>query len=128
MQEHEERLMALGLRIEDLGDDPRDYVLRTQANAERMLRVILLNQAISEKEKVEATDADVERAIERRAEEEGRRPLAIRARLEARKEMGRFRDDLKYELVNELLLKRAKINKQTIGTESKIVTRKKKES
>jgi trigger factor len=121
--EHEQRLGALGLRLEDLGDDPKDYVVRTQRNAERLLRVMLLNQAIAEKEKIEATDEDVNKAIERRAEEEGRRPLAIRARLEARKEMDRFRDDLKYDLVNDLLISRAKIDRQTVAAESKIVTR-----
>ena len=123
MREHSERLGRYGLRIEDLGDDPKDYVLRTQKNAERMARLILLNQALAEKEKIEPTEADVERAIAKKAEEEGRRPLAIRARLEARRELGRFRDDLKYDLVNDLLLSRARISKQFVAAEPKILTR-----
>lgn len=123
VREHAERLRLLGLSLEDLGDDPKEYVLRTERNAERMNRVVLLNEAIAQKEKLVPTDEDVERAIAKLAEEEGRRPLAIRARLEAQKRLDQFREDLKYDLVNNLLLSRARIVKQYVAMESKIVTR-----
>jgi trigger factor len=123
IREHEARLAKYGLRLEDIGNDPKEYVLRTQKNAERMARLMLLNHAIAEKEKIVATDADVDRAIAKQAEEEGRRPLAIRARLEARRELGKFRDDLKYDLVNDMLLSHARISKQVVAAEPKIVTR-----
>jgi trigger factor len=123
IREHEARLAKYGLRLENIGNDPKEYVLRTQKNAERMARLMLLNHAIAEKEKIVATDADVDRAIAKQAEEEGRRPLAIRARLEARRELGKFRDDLKYDLVNDMLLSHARISKQVVAAEPKIVTR-----
>ncbi len=122
VSEHARRLGRLGLRLEDLGDDPKEYALRTRQTAERMVRVLLLTNAIAAKEKIEASEADLERAIAKQAEREGRRPLAVRARLEKEKRLEAFKDDLKYELVNDFLLSRANISKQYVMPESKLVT------
>lgn len=122
LHEHTERLRSLGFNLEDLGEDPREYVVRTRENAERLLRVMMLNQAIAEKEKIEATDEDMDKAIEKRAQQEGRRALAIRANLEAHKQLDEFRDDLKYDLVNDFLLGKAEIDKQFVSPEKKIDT------
>ncbi|MCX8036389.1 MAG: trigger factor [Candidatus Sumerlaeia bacterium] len=122
LSEYTRRLNRLGLRLEDLGDDPKEYALRTRQTAERTVRVLLLTRAIAEKEKIEPTEADIERAIAKQAEREGRRPLAVRARLEREKRLNEFIDDLKYDLVNDLLLSRASISKQFVLPESKLVT------
>lgn len=121
-REHQERLHRMGYRLEDLGEDMEAYSARTEATAERMIRLVLLKNAIADKEKVAATDEAVERAIARKAEEEGRKPLAVRARLEAQKAMDRFREDLRYDLVDDFLLARANISKQFVSAEPKIAT------
>ena len=121
-RERLERLHGMGFSLEELGERMEDYAVQNVADAARMIRLVLLKGAIADKEKIAATDEDVERAIARQAEAEGRRPLAVRARLEAQKAMERFRDDLKYDLVDDFLLARANISKQYILPESKIVT------
>jgi len=122
LRQHLTELRLLGLSLEDLGEDPKEYILRSKGAAEKLLRIFLLEKAIAEKENITPTDEDINRAIEKRAEREGRRPLAIRARLEARREMDRFRDDVRYEMVRDFLLSRAKINKQKAPRKPKIAT------
>jgi trigger factor len=121
-RERLERLRRLGVGLDVLEEHVEDMVSRNVGDAERMIRLVILKGAIAEKEKIAATDEDVERAIARQAEAEDRRPLAIRARLEAQKAMERFRDDLKYDLVDDFLLKRANISKQMVMMESKLAT------
>lgn len=57
--------------------------------------------------KIEVTDADVDKRIEEMAEAEGRKPLAIRARLEAEKRLEALKDDLLTEVVNRKILEAA---------------------
>jgi len=117
-----QRLREMGLSLVDLGEDVDSYTAHTRARAERMIRVVLLKEAIADKEKIAPTDEDVERAIALKAAEEGRRPLAVRARLEAQKAMDRFREDLRYDLVDDFLLAHANISKQLVSPECRIVT------
>lgn len=118
----ERRLSDMGVKLEDFGQDSREYFAQQRPNAERMMRVMLINHKIAEKENIEVTDEAVDRAIARMAEREGRRPLAIRARLEAHKELDRFRGDLRYKMVDDFLLSRATISRQYIAPESKLLT------
>ena len=120
-RERVQRLLRVGYTVEDLEEHIEEYAAQNFADAERMIRLVFLRGAIAEKEKIVPTDADVDRAIARQAESEGRRPLAVRARLEAQKGMERFRDDLKYDLVDDFLLARANISKQYVLPESKLV-------
>jgi trigger factor len=121
-RDRRQRLLQMGFSLEDLGETMESHVADAMADAERMIRIVLLKGAIADKEKIVPTDEDVERAIARQAEQEGRRPLAVRARLEAQKGMGRFRDNLKYDLVDDFLLKRANVSKQFVMAESRILT------
>ena len=99
-----ERMRQLGLSPTDLGMTTQDYLRGTHDDAERMVKMNLLISAIAEKEQLEVTDEDVDKEIERRAEAEGRKPLAIRARLEAEKGLDGLRSNLRTTKVEEFLM------------------------
>ena len=114
------RMETIGISIEELEQDPKEYIAQTHENADGLARTLTISRAIAEKEHLEPTEEDVARAIERRAQQEGRRPLAIRAHLEAQKEMDQFRDNLKYEMVDDFLLSRATISRQYVPAEGRL--------
>jgi trigger factor len=89
-------LQQAGLGLEALGLSAERYMQGARTNAERFVKISMLIQSLAKKEGIEANEDDITKEIERRAAAEGRRPLAIRARLEAEKQM----EGLKRELLN----------------------------
>ncbi len=112
VRQQSQRLAYAGVNLNQLSEDAqRRYVDATRVDAERGVKRDIMLANIARKENIEVTDEDVNQTIDRIAEAEGRRPLAIRARMERENRL----DDLKGELlitkVNELLLSKTKINK-----------------
>ena len=91
--------------------DPENYRETLTANSEEYLRATLLHEAIADKEKIEATDDDVDKELQKRADQAGRKPLAIRAGLEAEGKWDGFKDDLKLQGVADFLVGKANMKK-----------------
>lgn len=104
MMREAQQMKQYGLSLEALGMDPNEYAERSRAGAERLVKAHLLLGTVGLQENLEVTDADVDAEIERRAEEEGRKPLAIRARLEAEKKLDSLRTDLVVTKVEDFLM------------------------
>jgi trigger factor len=77
--------------------------------ADRMVRVGFLVSAIAKAEDIEVTDADVDAEIEKRAEEAGRKPLAIRAQLERAQKLDSLKEDLKLDKTADFILENSKL-------------------
>ena len=91
--------------------DTDKYMEEKSEEAKKIVRILLLLQAIAKKEKIEVAEEDLNREIERMAEETGRKPLAVRAALEARKELDSVKDDILFTKVTDLFLESTKVKK-----------------
>jgi len=92
-----QRFDSYGVDIQRVIRTNKQYRDNLLGNAETGVKIALLTRAIIDAEKLEATDADVDAEIQRRADIAGRKPLAIRAQLER---AGTF-DGLKEELLSK---------------------------
>jgi len=99
------------------GDDPRRWssdrqlsVFRRQMDdANSVTRHYVLLDEIARLENLEVSDADLDKEIERQAEQQGRRPLALRAQLEKQKRLDSLRSDLKLRKTREFLIAKAAV-------------------
>ncbi|MCX7049179.1 MAG: trigger factor [Candidatus Sumerlaeota bacterium] len=99
------------------GDDPRnwsrdehDAMARRVADAALpMVKGLILMDEIIRLEKIEVTEEDVEKEIERMAEEQGRRPLALRAQLEKQKKMEDVKESLQTEKARALIISKTAV-------------------
>jgi len=112
------QLQRVGMSFSDMGVSTEGYLREARANSERFVKINLLVNAIAAKEKLEATDADLEKEIAKRAESEGRKPLAIRARLEAEKKLDTVKRELLVDKVEEFLMEKNTIQVQEVKKEA----------
>jgi trigger factor len=104
------QLQRFGLDFSAVGQSTEGYLEQARANSERLVKVNIAIKAIAEKDHIEVTDAEVDKEIERRAEEAGRKPLAIRARLEAEKKLDALKQDLLLQKVEDFLMEKNTVN------------------
>jgi trigger factor len=120
LKQHVEREMARSdyQYISQTGVTPprmRGLTSRTQYQeeldkaAELRVKGFLLIDAIGKKENIQADDADVNAALEERAQQEGRKPVAIRAALERRREWTQFVEQVRFNKIRTYLLEKTKI-------------------
>ncbi len=86
-----------------------EYQKRLMTDALDQAKAYLLIESIAAKEKLAASDADINAALAKRAEREGRKPLAIRAALEKRREWDQFVKQVTFEKVRDYLLANNKV-------------------
>jgi trigger factor len=91
------------------GQSRDEYRQTLERDADLRVKAMLIIDAIGKKEGIEATDADIEAALEERGKEEGRKAIAIRAALEKRREFNQFKEHVRYEKVRKFLLSKAKV-------------------
>ena len=103
------RLQMFGLKLEDVAGNPEEYLQRKEQDALKTVKISLLYRAIVKNENLEITDEEFDKAIEERARAEGRKPLAIRAKLEAENELDSFRDSLMSDKVKNFLIEQNKV-------------------
>lgn len=115
-QETERRLEDLVRRMMDQGIDPmkaninwQEFRERQKAGAEDSVRSTLVLDEIARREKIEATDADVDQEIAKFAERSGRAPAAVRARLESEDGLDRIRLGIQREKTMTWLLDKAAV-------------------
>jgi len=110
MSESYQQLLMMGEDPRRWSDDRRaSFTSRQTEDAQRVTRVVLVQDEVGRLEKIEATDEDLDKEIERIAEEEGRRPLAVRAQLEAQERLDSVRERLKGRKIVDFLLEKADI-------------------
>jgi trigger factor len=112
------QLQRAGMSFSDIGVSTEGYLREARFNSERFVKINLLVNAIATKEKLEASDADLEKEIAKRAESEGRKPLAIRARLEADKKLDTVKRELLVDKVEEFLMEKNTIQVQEMKKEA----------
>ena len=104
-----QRFSQMGIDLSAVTKDKEKYMESKTEEAKKAVQTVLLLQSIAGNEKIEVNDEDVNKEIERIAEESGRKPLAIRAALEARKEFDSFKDNLLYKKVTDFLLENVEV-------------------
>lgn len=110
LQEEARRLAMYGIDMSKMIRQDKAYLDSLREQAERMVRVGFLVSAIAKAEGIEATEEDVEKEIAKRAEEAGRKPLAIRAQLERQGELDSLQEDLKLDATANFLIENNKIS------------------
>ncbi|MCX7717778.1 MAG: trigger factor [Candidatus Sumerlaeaceae bacterium] len=86
------------------GKSRQEYREQLQTDARTRVKGFLLAEAIARKENIEATEADIAAALEQRAAEEGRKPLAIRAALEKERKFDQFVEQVRFDKLRAFLL------------------------
>jgi outer membrane biosynthesis protein TonB len=79
------------------------YLRNQRSGADQTVRLQLLVAELTKLEILEVTEADVDAEINRMAEESGRKPLAVRAHLEARNQLDQLRQSLSRNKVGDFL-------------------------
>jgi len=115
-RETERRLEDLVRRLMDQGLDPmkanvnwQEFRERQKAGADESVRSTLVLDEIARREKIEATEEDVDQEIGKFAERAGRAPAAVRARLEKEDGLERIRAGIQREKTMTWLLDKASI-------------------
>lgn len=109
----EQRLNSFGSSLKRLDKQTFESVAqRAFGDAGVQVRVGLLTEAIGKHFDVTVSDAELEAEIERIAERQGRKPLAIRAALEKEKRVEAFREELRTRLINDKVLSMVAITKK----------------
>jgi trigger factor len=113
LQQELYRRMITGQMNRRPTDEEREAMLAPLAGeAERQTRQAILLGEISRLEKITTTDEDLDKEIERMAETEGRRALALRAQLEAQRRLDDVRSNLQSRKVVDFLLEKAEITRK----------------
>jgi trigger factor len=98
------QLARMGLRLEDVVQDSEAYFAHQHAEAELLIKQGLIRAELAKAEKLEVSEEDLEKEIARLAEEQGRKPLAVRAKLEADKKLDGLREEILSKRITEFLL------------------------
>jgi trigger factor len=105
------QLQRMGLRLEQVVTDTDKYLRDQRASADELVKIQLISAELSKRENLEVTDEDVEQEIATVAEQTGRKPLAVRARLEAQKQLDQFRENIARKKLGDFLISKNTINK-----------------
>lgn len=99
------RMAMMGLNMRELGDEiHNNYIESVRNDSEQSVKLEIVVDAIAKAENIAVAEEDVEKEIERMAEAEGRRPLAIRARLERDQQLESLKDRILAKKVEDYLL------------------------
>jgi len=98
------QLRMFGVDPSMMGLNTPAYLEMARVQAERDVKGMLLVEEIAKKEKIEVADVDVDQEIERMAKQQGRKPLAVRARLEAERRLDSLKDELLGRKVEDYLM------------------------
>mgnify|MGYP005857056161 CR=1 FL=1 len=107
----EERLRGMGMSLNSLGKDfVRNYVDRALVEAADDVRRILIGEAIADYWNIEVTDEMLNAELEKIGAQQGRKPLAIRAQLEAKGQLEAFKAELRMRATHDKLAGSVKVN------------------
>ena len=108
------RLKKMGISFQDMKLDPKQYIARKEKDADLAVKMSLLLRDIISAEKIEVTDQDLDAELVKVAEKEGRKSLAIRAKLEAEGRLEAFKEDLLNDKVKQFLLEKNNVKYEEV--------------
>ncbi len=88
----------------------KHYEAALQRDSEQRVRGYLLLDAIGVKENLVPAEEDINKALEKQAAQENRKPIAIRAALERQRRWHDFVENVRFDKVREFLLSTTTIN------------------
>lgn len=91
-------------RLQNIAE-PEEYGKVLDQDAVQRVKGFLLIDAIGKKENIEVAEEDIQKALEEQGQEQGRKPVAVRATLERNKQWVRFLEQVRFEKIREFLLK-----------------------
>ncbi len=103
------RLMMRGISAEQIDREEQKLRAMSEEDATRDFKVYLILDKIAEKEKVFATEDDVEQRIVQMAMRRGVTPIQLRQRIETERGMSSLRSEIRHQKVLDLLVKSAQI-------------------
>jgi len=110
VSEMEQRLNQYGLSLRNMDKEVvRNYTASMQEQAKTNVKNYLILRAVAKHLNVTPTEEQINAALADLAKGSNRKPLAIRAQLEAKKQWEQFVEDLTLKLTNDELLKRVQI-------------------
>lgn len=110
ISEMEQRLNQYGMSLRTMDQQVvRNYAASMEEQAKQNVKNYLIVRAVSKKMEVEPTEEQVNEALERLATQSGRKVLAVRAQLEARKQWDQFMEDLALKVTNDKILEKANV-------------------
>lgn len=114
----EQRLNQMGISLRMMDQSiVRNYAQSVGAQARATVKNQLLLEAIAKHLGIEVTEDAINAELEKAAAASGRKPLAIRAQLEAKKQWDAFIEDLRLKLANDAILGRAEVTKKPVSAE-----------
>ena len=99
----------MGFSLQDLAVDSEEFQEKKEKDAVKSLKSSLLLHEVVTKEKLEISEDALQAALKEIAGREGRKPLAIRARLEREGQLEHFKENLLTEKVKKFLLENNKV-------------------
>lgn len=94
----------MGIPLELISLDKEKYIAQKQKDAVFAVKHSFILSKIIEKEGITVSDEDLNAEIAKMAEHEGRKPLAIRAKLEADNKLDALKESLESEKVEQFLI------------------------
>jgi trigger factor len=104
-----QRWRRLGIDFSDAAPDKEEYLKQVASDSLKTVTISLLLGEIAKKENIEVTDEDLNNEIERIARAQNRKPLAVRAKLEAEKRLDALKEDILTNKVAKFLIDNAKV-------------------
>jgi len=125
----EKRLNQYGMSLRDMGETViQNYAASMREQARVNVKNHLIMRAVSRYLAVKPTEADIAAELQKIADRAGRKPLAVRAQLEAKKQWEPFIADLVLRLTNDAVLSRGTVTyKDTTISEFEEIQRKRQE-
>ncbi|MCC6545878.1 trigger factor [Candidatus Sumerlaeota bacterium] len=114
----EHRLNGLGMSLRTMDEQIiRSYAASIQEQARTNVKNYLIMRQLAKQLNVTPTEAQINEALDNAAKQSGRKAMAIRAQLEAKKQWDQFVQDLTLKLTNDQVLTKAKrdVHDITIG-------------
>jgi trigger factor len=112
------QLKLWGVSLQDISLDEEKYLEKKEKDAVLSVKSKMILNEIVQAEKMEVTDEDLNAEIAEIAEKEGRKALAVRAKLEAEKKLDSFKDALISEKIKKYLLDNNNILYEEVEPES----------
>lgn len=110
IQRAEQNLAQYGMTLQQLGRQTVDnYIEQAMSEARGSVKALLIADQIGRLWGVEASEEDVQKELDRIAEAQGRKALAIRAALEKNNQFEDFKADLRIRSVNDRLIDRVEV-------------------
>ncbi|CAN5460948.1 trigger factor [soil metagenome] len=118
INEMEQRLNQYGISLNNMDQEiVKSYAITMQDQARVNVKNYLILRALGKKLNVTPSQEHIDSSLAEIAKSSGRKPLAIRANLEAKKQWPQFIEDLTLKLTNDELLKRASLSHKEVSVD-----------